>query len=58
MALLAGLSGFCLWPEWTAAEQLALLPHALPTLLKVYGRETLMLLNHCPARAMSGAGRG
>ncbi|MEG1360231.1 MAG: U32 family peptidase [Clostridia bacterium] len=48
------VQGFCLWPEWSKAEQQALLPHALPALLRVYGRETLMLLNHCPERVSRG----
>ncbi|MDD3335671.1 MAG: DUF3656 domain-containing protein, partial [Eubacteriales bacterium] len=46
--------GFCLWPEWTFTEQKPLFPSPMPTLLKVYGRETLMLLNHCPLRAARG----
>ena len=35
---------------WTFSEQKGLTPRPLPALLKVYGRETLMLLNHCPER--------
>ena len=45
-----GACGFVLWPEWTFSEQKGLTPLPLPALLKVYGRETLMLLNHCPER--------
>lgn len=52
--LASGACGFSLWPEWTCAEQRGLLPLALPALLKVYGRETLMLLNHCPERVRRG----
>lgn len=51
-------AAFVLWPEWSFAEQLELLPHGLPALLTVYGRETLMLLNHCPARAARGMTSG
>lgn len=56
MALLrqTGISGFCLWPEWTFAEQKGLLPMAAPCLMKMYGREVLMLLNHCPERVRLG----
>lgn len=50
----SGVCGFTLWPEWTGAEQRGLLPLPLPALLKVYGRETLMLLNHCPERVRLG----
>lgn len=46
--------GFSLWPEWTFAEQKGLLPHSLPCLMKLYGREMLMLLNHCPERVRLG----
>ena len=49
-----GVCGFTLWPEWTGREQLDLLPLELPALLKVYGYETLMLLNHCPERVRLG----
>lgn len=50
----SGVCGFSLWPEWTCAEQRGLLPLRLPALCKVYGRETLMLLNHCPERVRLG----
>ena len=46
------ISGFMLWPEWTKTELADMLPCELPALMKVYGREQLMLLNHCPARTM------
>ena len=49
-----GVCGLTLWPEWTFQEQLDLLPLELPALLKVYGYETLMLLNHCPERVRLG----
>lgn len=49
-----GACGFVLWPEWNYAEQQALEPFSLPSLLKVYGRERLMLLNHCPERVRLG----
>lgn len=45
------VAGFHLWPEWSSEEQKQLLPFVKPALLKVYGREVLMLLNHCPERA-------
>ena len=50
--------GFTLWPEWTRDEQRGLLPLALPALMKMYGRETLMLLTHCPERVRRGLVRG
>lgn len=53
-----GACGFVLWPEWTFSEQRGLLPLSLPALVKVYGRETLMLLNHCPQRVRRGLSRG
>ena len=48
------LSAFTRWPEWTHAEHRALKNVNLPSLLKVYGREMLMLLNHCPERVRLG----
>ena len=53
-----GACGFVLWPEWTFSEQKGLTPLPLPALLKVYGRETLMLLNHCPERVRRGLRHG
>ena len=53
-----GTCGFVLWPEWTFSEQKGLTPLPLPALLKVYGRETLMLLNHCPERVRRGLRHG
>lgn len=53
-----GACGFVLWPEWTFSEQKGLTPRPLPALLKVYGRETLMLLNHCPERVRRGLRQG
>jgi putative protease len=54
------LSFFTLWPELNAGELATLLPHTrgVPALLTVYGRERLMLLNHCPERVMRGLTRG
>ena len=49
-----GVNAFTLWSEWTGAEQQKLADVRLPRLLKVYGRERLMLLNHCPERARLG----
>lgn len=51
---LHGVCGFTLWPEWTYQEQRQFLPATIPSLLKVYGRERLMLLNHCPHRVKLG----
>ena len=48
------VSGFTLWPEWTEQEQRDLLPLPMPALCPVYGRERLMILNHCPARVTRG----
>ena len=48
------VSGFTLWPEWTEQEQRELLPLPVPALCPVYGRERLMILNHCPARVTRG----
>ena len=52
------VSGFTLWTEWTEQEQRELLPLPLPALCPVYGRERLMILNHCPARVMRGLSEG
>ncbi len=54
MNALRNVCGFTLWPEWTAKEQQGLLPMRFPALLKMYGRERLMLLNHCPERVRLG----
>ena len=52
------VSGFTLWPEWTEQEQRELMPLPLPALCPVYGRERLMILNHCPARVREGLSHG
>ncbi len=52
------VSGFTLWPEWTEQEQRELLPLPVPALCTVYGRERLMILNHCPARVTRGLSDG
>ncbi len=51
---------FMLWPELNAQEMDALTQHPLPAppLLKVYGRERVMLLNHCPERVARGLTTG
>ncbi len=54
MNALRNVCGFTLWPEWSAREQKELLPLRIPALLKMYGRERLMLLNHCPERVRLG----
>lgn len=52
------VEGFQLWTEWSGEEQKQLLPYPKPAWLKAYGREILMLLNHCPERAAQGLGDG
>lgn len=47
-----GVSACMLWPEWSFADQKAV--PAMPRLMKLYGREMLMLLNHCPERVRLG----
>lgn len=42
--------GFTLWQEWTRQELRDMLPFPLRALCRVYGRDRLMLLHHCPAR--------
>jgi len=51
---------FVLWPELNHSELAVLLSEGcgIPPLLKVYGRERLMLLNHCPERVRLGLTRG
>lgn len=53
-----GVCGFTLWPEWTFEEQRSLAPFPLPALVKMYGRQMLMLLNHCPERVKRGLHAG
>lgn len=50
----SGVSACSLWPEWSHADQKALEWMNLPRLVKLYGRETLMLLQHCPERVRLG----
>lgn len=52
------VQGFHLWTEWSGEELLQLQPFPKPAYLKVYGREILMLLNHCPERAARGLNKG
>ena len=52
------VEGFQLWMEWSGEELLQLRPFPKPAYLKVYGREILMLLNHCPERAAKGLTKG
>ncbi|MDD3212915.1 MAG: U32 family peptidase [Eubacteriales bacterium] len=59
--LLSGnITFFTLWPELNAGELEALLPdtQGVPALLTVYGRERVMLLNHCPERVARGLRTG
>lgn len=48
----SGVSGCTLWPEWSYADQKGI--PFMPRLMKLYGREMLMLLNHCPERVRLG----
>lgn len=48
----SGVSGCTLWPEWSFHDQKGV--PAMPRLMKLYGREILMLLNHCPERVRLG----
>ena len=52
-----GLSAFTLWTEWNRSEAEGMLPASMPVLMKMYGREQLMLLNHCPERVDRGLAR-
>lgn len=47
-----GVSACMLWPEWSFSDQKDV--PAVPRLMKLYGREMLMLLNHCPERVRLG----
>lgn len=49
-----GLSAITLWTEWNRTETERMLPAGMPVLMKMYGREQLMLLNHCPKRVEKG----
>ena len=54
-ALLGRQIAFCTtWPELSAEEMQTLSLAPFPTLLRMYGRERLMLLNHCPERVARG----
>ncbi len=48
----SGVTASCLWPEWSFADQKGV--PAMPRFLKMYGREMLMLLNHCTERVRLG----
>jgi putative protease len=47
-----------LWPELTLAELMEMKPQGTQPLLRMYGRERLMLLGHCPERVRLGLGHG
>ncbi len=49
---------FLLWPELSFEELCHISPPPIAPLLTVYGRERVMLLNHCPLRVAKGAGKG
>ena len=53
-ALLGGARFMVLWSELTLEEQAAIGLQAFPCLLPCYGRERVMLLNHCPERVLRG----
>lgn len=46
------------WPELSGRELEPLAALGFPALLKVYGRERVMLLNHCPERVARGLSTG
>lgn len=48
-----GVSACACWPEWSFADQTGV-SASMPRILKMYGREMLMLLNHCPERVRLG----
>ena len=48
-----GVSACACWPEWSFADQTGVAA-SMPRILKMYGREMLMLLNHCPERVRLG----
>ncbi len=49
----AGVTACAFWPEWSGSDQKAV--HSpVPRFMKMYGREILMLLNHCPERVRLG----
>lgn len=52
------ISFYTLWPELSREELEALAWNEYPCLLRVYGRERLMLLNHCPERVARGLKKG
>ena len=54
----AGIAFFTLWPEWSGEELATLSWNETPSLLRVYGRERVMLLNHCPERVARGLTAG
>lgn len=57
--LLGSRIAFCiLWPELSKDDLAALAPSEFPSLLRVYGRERVMLLNHCPERVARGLAQG
>ncbi len=56
--LTPGIAFSVLWPELSREDMDALAPQGWPTLLPVYGRERVMLLNHCPERVRLGLNRG
>ncbi|HNW86296.1 MAG TPA: U32 family peptidase [Candidatus Limiplasma sp.] len=49
---------YLLWPELSKEELKALVWKDYPCLLRVYGRERVMLLNHCPERVARGLTAG
>lgn len=58
-ALLTERISFCtLWPELSREELETLVWNEYPCLLRVYGRERVMLLNHCPERVALGLKEG
>lgn len=57
--LLTGeIAFFTCWPELSGKELEPIAALGFPALLKVYGRERVMLLNHCPERVTRGLTAG
>lgn len=57
--LLAGdVCFFTLWPEWSYQDLRDMLPQRAAALLPVYGRQRVMVLNHCPLRVSRGLAQG
>ena len=56
--LTESIAFYTLWPELSREELQAAMRKGDPCLLRVYGRERVMLLNHCPERVVRGLRTG